>query len=78
MTDKIKLFIGGEWIEGGGRDTIAVINPANEKPVSELCMATVEDLERALEAADRGFRVWRNHASRRTSATNAKRRSTVT
>ena len=59
MTDQVKLFIGGEWLEGGDRDTIPVINPATEKPVAELCMATKGDLERALEAAARGFRIWR-------------------
>ena len=59
MTEQIKLFIGGEWVGGGGRDSIPVINPATEEPVADLCLATADDLQRVLEAADQGFRAWR-------------------
>ncbi len=59
VLDQVRLFVGGEWLEKGSRDVISVVNPATEEPVSEVCMATLEDLERALEAADRGFHVWR-------------------
>ena len=58
MTHQIRLFIGGEWVEPGSRDTVEVLNPVTEKPVSELCLATVDDLGRVLEAADQGFNIW--------------------
>lgn len=60
MTKEIKLFIGGEWLDRGGRDAIPVIDPASEEPVAELVMATSEDLEHALDAAADAFQRWRN------------------
>jgi len=53
------LFIGGEWVSGGGRKTSPVINPATEEVIGQLPHATAADLDRALAAADQGFRVWR-------------------
>jgi len=60
MSGLIRLFIGGEWLERGGRDTITVINPATEEAVAELCMADQNDLQHALDAAQHGFLIWRN------------------
>ena len=53
------LYIAGEWLTGNGRDTHDVLNPASGKPLAPLPLATKADLDRALEATDRGFRVWR-------------------
>jgi succinate-semialdehyde dehydrogenase/glutarate-semialdehyde dehydrogenase len=52
------LFIDGEWITGG-RDTHAVRDPATGDVLAELPMATVDDLDRALDTAARGYRRWR-------------------
>ncbi|AEG50698.1 Betaine-aldehyde dehydrogenase [Sphingobium chlorophenolicum L-1] len=53
------LYIGGEWIGAQGRDTQPVLNPATGAVLGELPLASEADLDRALEAADRGFRAWR-------------------
>jgi succinate-semialdehyde dehydrogenase/glutarate-semialdehyde dehydrogenase len=53
------LFIDGEWLSGGGRRTQPVVNPATEEVLGELPHANVADLDRALEAAARGFKLWR-------------------
>lgn len=52
------LAIDGAAIREG-RDTMPVLNPATGQVFADLPVATAHDLDRALEAADRGFRLWR-------------------
>src|SRR6478735_7749342 len=60
MYAKLELFIDGQWLNGDGRAGEDVINPATEKPLARLPHASKADLDRALEAAKKGFEVWRN------------------
>jgi succinate-semialdehyde dehydrogenase/glutarate-semialdehyde dehydrogenase len=53
------LYIGGEWLGPEGRDTRDVVNPATGAGQAALPLASVEDLDRALEATQRGFVAWR-------------------
>ncbi len=55
----LQLHIDGEWIDAGGRDTHVVVNPATGSAIGDLPLANAVDLDRALDAADRGFRSWR-------------------
>ena len=55
----LELYIGGEWLSRGTRRTHQVINPATGGTIGELPLADRQDLDRALEAAAAGFRVWR-------------------
>jgi len=59
MYAKLELFIDGQWLNGDGRAGEDVINPATEKPLARLPHASVADLDRALEAARKGFALWR-------------------
>jgi len=59
MYAELGLYIDGEWLSGGGRDSEQVINPATEKPLATLPHASPADLDRALAAAEKGFRTWR-------------------
>ena len=59
MYANLELFIGGKWFGGDGRKGEDVINPATEKPLAHLPHASTADLDQALEAAKRGFAVWR-------------------
>ncbi len=52
------MLIDGEWQGGAGRETRPVINPATEETLAELPLASVQDLDRALQAAERGFATW--------------------
>jgi succinate-semialdehyde dehydrogenase/glutarate-semialdehyde dehydrogenase len=56
---QLNLFIDGERVGPGGRSTHTVVNPANGEPLGQLPLATPADLDRALETAARGFRIWR-------------------
>jgi succinate-semialdehyde dehydrogenase/glutarate-semialdehyde dehydrogenase len=59
MYANLELFIDGQWLNGDGRAGEDVINPATEKPLARLPHASTADLDRALEAAKKGFSVWR-------------------
>ena len=53
---ELKLYIGGEWKTAPGAP---VINPADESVLGTVPHATMADLDDALAAAERGFRIWR-------------------
>jgi succinate-semialdehyde dehydrogenase/glutarate-semialdehyde dehydrogenase len=59
MYANLELYIDGQWLNGDGRAGEDVINPATEKPLARLPHASTADLDRALEAAKKGFAVWR-------------------
>ena len=53
------LLIAGEALSGGGRDSEDLIDPATGETIGSVPHATAADLDRALEAAERGFKTWR-------------------
>lgn len=55
---ELQLFIDGEWISRGNRHSEQVLNPATGEVLGDLPHATTADLDRALAAAERGFKVW--------------------
>ena len=59
MYTELGLFIGGKWTNGANRKGEPVINPANEKSLADLPHASKGDLDEAVEAAKKGFEVWR-------------------
>ncbi|MBA4353621.1 MAG: NAD-dependent succinate-semialdehyde dehydrogenase, partial [Novosphingobium sp.] len=64
----LHMIIDGERIAGGGRRTHAVINPATGETIGELPLAEAADLDRALETAAKGFRIWRNSTPQQRAA----------
>ncbi len=56
---RLGLYIAGEWRGAEGRETQAVHNPATGEVLGHLPLATTADLDDALAAAERGFRLWR-------------------
>jgi len=59
MYTDLALHIGGAWLNGDGRQGEDVVNPATEKPLGRLPHAGARDLDHALEAAKKGFELWR-------------------
>jgi succinate-semialdehyde dehydrogenase/glutarate-semialdehyde dehydrogenase len=59
MYANLQLFIDGQWIDSGGGPGEDVINPATEKPLAHLPHASAADIDRALDAAKKGFAIWR-------------------
>jgi succinate-semialdehyde dehydrogenase/glutarate-semialdehyde dehydrogenase len=56
---RLALYIDGEWLSGGGRDAVPVLDPATGTSHGDLPLATAADLDRALDASQRGFLAWR-------------------
>lgn len=57
--EKIELLIDGEWRADGGRESEALYNPATAEEIARVPHASAADLQHALEASMRGFRVWK-------------------
>jgi succinate-semialdehyde dehydrogenase / glutarate-semialdehyde dehydrogenase len=55
----LRMLIDGEWIAAGNRRTVPVRNPATLEVLGDLPLADAADLDRALDAAKRGFALWR-------------------
>ena len=64
----LHMIIDGERVTGGGRRTHAVVNPATGETLAELPLAEAADLDRALETAQRGFKLWRNSTPQQRAA----------
>jgi succinate-semialdehyde dehydrogenase/glutarate-semialdehyde dehydrogenase len=60
MYESLALYIDGEFLDGNGRNTQEVTNPANLEVLGHLPHATTADLDRALAAAARAFETWRH------------------
>jgi len=60
---ELNLHIDGEWLGVGKRRIHQVINPANGSTLGALPLADGADLDRALQAADRGYRLWKRSTS---------------
>lgn len=59
MHDRLALYIDGEWAAGQGGQSGAVLNPATGREIARVSFASSSDLDRALDAAGRGFRQWK-------------------
>src|SRR6478752_3425166 len=55
----VSLMIDGAWTKGANGRTIPVLNPATEEVIGQVAHAEKADLDRALAAADKGFKQWR-------------------
>jgi succinate-semialdehyde dehydrogenase/glutarate-semialdehyde dehydrogenase len=55
-----QLFINGNWEHPAEGKTLPVVNPATGKEIGRVAHAGRPDLDRALEAAKKGFEVWRD------------------
>src|ERR1043166_3525948 len=56
---QLNLDIDGAWVKGAGGKSEPVLNPATGDPIGELPHADKADLDRALAAAEKGFKAWR-------------------
>jgi succinate-semialdehyde dehydrogenase/glutarate-semialdehyde dehydrogenase len=61
----LNLFIGGQWRKT--KDSLPVVNPADESIIGALPIARKSELDDALDAAAKGFRIWSRTAPRERS-----------
>lgn len=56
---QLRFYVDGRWLDGGGRETLSVVDPGRAVEIGRLPCATTEDVDAALEAARRTFPTWR-------------------
>jgi len=54
-----ELYIDGQWVAAADGERMDVVDPATEAVVDSVPVATPADVERALAAAERAWRQWR-------------------
>lgn len=59
MSVNYKQYIDGQWTEARNGKTWKVINPATEEVVAEVPFGDDADCREAIEAAARGFQLWK-------------------
>jgi succinate-semialdehyde dehydrogenase/glutarate-semialdehyde dehydrogenase len=63
MYPEVNLLIDGVWGPSSSGKTLEVLNPATGEVLGKLAHAGTPDLDRALDATQRGFDVWRKIAA---------------
>jgi aminobutyraldehyde dehydrogenase len=53
-----KNYIGGEWVDAAGGETMEVLNPATGEAIAEVPASTAEDADRAVQAAKDALPEW--------------------
>lgn len=56
---KNDFFINGKWIKANSHKVFPIINPFNQKIISEISDAGEEDAKHAVNAASEAFKTWR-------------------
>ena len=59
MPERLPLFIGGEFVAGGGGEFLPVTNPATQEVLTEVSFATRAEIDRAVAGAKVAFAEWR-------------------
>ncbi len=59
MYPEVLLHIAGEWRGARSGETRPIVNPATAEEIGRHPVAGREDLDEALVAAERGFKLWR-------------------
>jgi aminobutyraldehyde dehydrogenase len=53
-----KNFVGGEWVDSTGGETMEVLNPSTGEVIAEVARSTAEDANHAVEAAKNALPEW--------------------
>jgi aldehyde dehydrogenase (NAD+) len=55
MSNTLKFYIDGTWVDPLVPASFDVINPATEEPIAKISMGTAKDVDRAVKAARKAF-----------------------
>ncbi|MEQ8691960.1 MAG: aldehyde dehydrogenase family protein [Pseudomonadales bacterium] len=58
MTNQLKFYINGEWVEPSTTDRLDVINPATEQPIGQIALGGQADVDKAVSAAKKAFETY--------------------
>ena len=59
MSDHLKFYINGEWVDSLGSETIEVFNPSDESVIGSISAGTKEDVDIAVASAGHSVAVRR-------------------
>lgn len=59
MDTPSQMYINGTWMDAADGRTLDVMNPADEEVIGSVPVATAGDLDAALDAAELGWKKWR-------------------
>ncbi|MGN0484311.1 MAG: aldehyde dehydrogenase family protein [Lachnospiraceae bacterium] len=62
--EKLKLFIGGKWVDGHSGKEIQVENPATKEIIATVPQGDEADVEAAVEAAKSGYQAWKTFSAK--------------
>ena len=65
---KTRAYINGEWVDGDGGETYAVINPANGELIAECASCGTAETRRAIDAAAAAMTSWRQRSAKERAA----------
>ena len=54
------LYIDGDWVPASDGATLKVISPSTGEVISNISEATEEDVDKAVELAQKAFESWKN------------------
>jgi malonate-semialdehyde dehydrogenase (acetylating)/methylmalonate-semialdehyde dehydrogenase len=55
-----KLLIGGKWVDSNAKEFGDITNPSTGEVISKVPLGGAEDVERAVQAAQKAFPAWRD------------------
>jgi aldehyde dehydrogenase (NAD+) len=58
LKNERKFYIDGKWVEPHSKQTLDVLNPANEEVIGTIVLGDQEDVNRAVAAAKRAFQTF--------------------
>src|SRR5580765_4382215 len=59
MVEKIRDFIGGEWVDTSTANWLNVTNPASAQIIGEVLLSPKEIVARAVETGQKAYEEWR-------------------
>jgi acyl-CoA reductase-like NAD-dependent aldehyde dehydrogenase len=61
MVEKVRDFIGGQWVEAPDAEWLNVINPASADVIGHVLLTPREIVAQAVETGHKAFQEWRSH-----------------
>src|SRR4029078_2803470 len=55
MTNRMKFYIDGAWVDPAVKKTVPVVNPATEEPMYDVAVGSKADVDKAVAAARKAF-----------------------
>ncbi len=65
---KQQAYVAGQWVDADNGETVAVTNPANGEQLGTVPMCGTAETERAIAAADKAQKAWRDTSAKERAA----------